>query len=254
MDTRKRTDSQKRKGARKPSTTATKIAAPKQTPVSSPAAKGKIRYAVVGLGYIAQIAVLPAFAHAGKNSELTALVSDDPLKLKRLGRKYNVTSTYSYDQYDACLKSGEIDAVYIALPNNMHREYTERAARAGVHVLCEKPMAVTVRECEAMIEATEQNRVKLMIAYRLHFEEANLKAAEIVNRAGSVSHAFSVRCSRSRSKPATFACKKRWAAARSMTWASIVSMPRVTCFATSRPRCSRIQQAMENSVFPKWKK
>ncbi|MDQ3197494.1 MAG: Gfo/Idh/MocA family protein [Burkholderiales bacterium] len=144
------------------------------------AAKRKIRYAVVGLGYIAQIAVLPSFAHASKNSQLTALVSDDPLKLKQLGRKYNVPNTYSYEQYEACLKSGEVDAVYIALPNNLHREYTERAARAGIHVLCEKPMAVTVRECEAMIKATELYRVKLMIAYRLHFEEANLKAAEIV--------------------------------------------------------------------------
>ncbi|MBC7945194.1 MAG: Gfo/Idh/MocA family oxidoreductase [Burkholderiales bacterium] len=153
---------------------------PKQTLASRPGAKRKIRYAVVGLGYIAQIAVLPAFAHTGKNSELVALVSDDPLKLKQLSKKYKVANTYSYEQYDACLKGGEIDAVYIALPNNMHREYTERAAHAGIHVLCEKPMAVTVKECEAMIKATEQNRVKLMIAYRLHFEEANLKAAEIV--------------------------------------------------------------------------
>src|SRR5438132_399342 len=140
----------------------------------------KVRYAVVGLGYIAQIAVLPAFKHA-RNSELRALVSSDPKKLKELGRKYGVSNTYSYEDYAACLESGEVDAVYIALPNVMHREYAERAARAGIHVLCEKPMAITEHECESMIEAAQRNRVKLMIAYRLHFEEANLRAVDIVN-------------------------------------------------------------------------
>jgi glucose-fructose oxidoreductase len=140
----------------------------------------KLRYAVVGLGYISQVAVLPAFAHAGKNSELVALVSDDPVKLKKISKKYKLNLTYSYDEYDECLASGEVDAVYIALPNNMHREYTVRAARAGVHVLCEKPMAITEKECEAMIRESAANKIKLMIAYRLHFEEANMKAVEIL--------------------------------------------------------------------------
>jgi predicted dehydrogenase len=139
----------------------------------------KIRYAVVGLGHIAQVAVLPAFAHA-HNSELRALVSDDPIKRKKVGKQYNVELTYSYEEYEHCLNSGEIDAVYIALPNNLHREFAVRAARAGVHVLCEKPMAVTERECEEMIDAANSSRVKLMVAYRLHFEEANLQAVEIV--------------------------------------------------------------------------
>ncbi|MGA9771475.1 MAG: Gfo/Idh/MocA family oxidoreductase [Blastocatellia bacterium] len=145
----------------------------------------KVRYAVVGEGYISQAAVLPAFSHANKNSELAALVSGDPVKLKKLGKQYNVPYTYSYEEYDRCLKSGEVDAVYIALPNNMHREYTVRAARAGIHVLCEKPMAVTERECEEMIRACDDNNVKLMIAYRLHFEEANMKAVEVV-RSGKI--------------------------------------------------------------------
>lgn len=139
----------------------------------------KIRYAVVGLGHIAQVAVLPAFAHA-ENSELAALVSDDPEKLEKLGRRYKVKARFSYDQFEECLTSGEVDAVYIALPNHLHREYTERAARAGVHVLCEKPLAVTEEDCLAMIQACEENGVKLMVAYRLHFEEANLKAIELV--------------------------------------------------------------------------
>ncbi|HEU5411963.1 MAG TPA: Gfo/Idh/MocA family oxidoreductase [Candidatus Acidoferrales bacterium] len=140
----------------------------------------KIRYAVVGLGYISQIAVLPAFEHARENSELTALVSSDAEKLKKLGRKYGIENTYTYEQYGDCLKSGEIDAVYIGLPNNMHRAYTESAAEAGIHVLCEKPMAMDEDECETMIAAVKDAGVKLMIAYRLHFERGNLSAMEIV--------------------------------------------------------------------------
>src|SRR5215211_1906007 len=139
----------------------------------------KVRYAVVGLGHIAQVAVLPAFAHA-ENSELAALVSDDPEKLEKLGRRYKVKARFSYNQYEECLRSGSVDAVYIALPNHLHRPYSEQAARAGVHVLCEKPMAVTEDDCLSMIRVAEENGVKLMVAYRLHFEEANLKAIELV--------------------------------------------------------------------------
>ncbi len=133
---------------------------------------------MVGLGYIAQKAVLPAFEHAKKNSELAALVSNDPVKLREMGRKYRVNNLYSYDQYEDCLQSGQIDAVYIALPNNLHREYTERAAGRGIHVLCEKPMAVTAADCQSMIQSAKKHKVKLMVAYRLHFEEANLKVVE----------------------------------------------------------------------------
>lgn len=140
----------------------------------------KIRYAVVGLGYIAQVAVLPAFKHALRNSELSAFISDDPEKLRELSRKYDVKMTGTYDEYENILRSGNIDAVYIALPNHLHCEYTVRAASAGIHVLCEKPMAVTSEECLKMIRACEDAGVKLMIAYRLHFDKANLKAVEIV--------------------------------------------------------------------------
>ncbi|MGQ0538404.1 MAG: Gfo/Idh/MocA family oxidoreductase [Gemmatimonadaceae bacterium] len=140
---------------------------------------GRVRYAVVGLGHIAQSAVLPAFANAKRNCELSALVSDTPRKLRELGKQYSVALQCSYDEYDELLESGAVDAVYIALPNSMHRDYTERAAAHGVHVLCEKPMAVTAADCRTMIRAARRNRVKLMIAYRLHFEPANLRAAEI---------------------------------------------------------------------------
>jgi predicted dehydrogenase len=135
--------------------------------------KGKIRYAVVGLGHIAQVAVLPAFKDAA-NSELFALVSSDSDKLQKLGKKYAIQHLYSYEEYSRALSN--VDAVYLALPNHLHREYAVRAAAAGVHILCEKPMAPSVEDCEAMIDASRQNHAKLMIAYRLHFEAGNLAA------------------------------------------------------------------------------
>ncbi len=147
---------------------------------SSSNGQPKIRYAVVGLGWFAQSAALPAFAQA-ENSELVALVSDDSTKLAEVSQHYSsVQRTFSYAEYDECLNSGLIDAVYIALPNHLHCEYTVRAAAAKVHVLCEKPMAVTEDECQQMIDACDRNGVKLMIAYRLHFEAANMQAVEVL--------------------------------------------------------------------------
>ena len=139
-----------------------------------------VRYAVVGLGHIAQVAVLPAFAHARRNSKLVAVVSDDRTKQREIKRRYRLNHAFAYEQFEDCLN--EVDAVYIALPNSMHAEYTVRAAKAGVHVLCEKPMAVTVRECQRMIAACRSARVKLMIAYRLHFETLNISAMEMARR------------------------------------------------------------------------
>jgi predicted dehydrogenase len=147
--------------------------------------RSRIRYAVVGLGHIAQNAILPAFAHAKENSELTALVSHDPAKLRAMSREYGVENCFSYDEFELCLHSGIIDAVYIALPNNMHADYCSRAAEAGVHVLCEKPLAVTEEECQGIIKTCAENDVKLMTAYRLHFEQGNLEAMEIV-RSGKI--------------------------------------------------------------------
>jgi predicted dehydrogenase len=140
----------------------------------------KIRYAVVGLGHIAQAAVLPAFEHAGENSVLAALVSDDPVKLQELGSRYGVVDTFMYDQFEGLLKSGLIDAVYIALPNSMHCDFSAQALCAGIHVLCEKPMAMTEADCLKMIDCAAGGNTKLMIAYRLHFEKGNLEAIETV--------------------------------------------------------------------------
>jgi glucose-fructose oxidoreductase len=139
----------------------------------------KVRFAVVGLGHIAQVAVLPAFKMA-RNSEIVALISGDPRKRKVLGKKYRSVPAFSYEDYDQVL--AQVDAVYLALPNHLHKEYAVRAAEAGVHVLCEKPMAVTEEECETMISAAEDNGVKLMVAYRLHFEKGNLEAIRTIKK------------------------------------------------------------------------
>lgn len=139
----------------------------------------RVRFAVIGLGNIAQVAVLPAFEHAQEECELVALISSDEAKRKTLALEYAVPYSGTYDDLERILDEAEVDAAYIALPNTQHREMTERCARAGVHVLCEKPMATSVSEGQAMIEACNSAQVQLMIAYRLHFEPANLRAVEI---------------------------------------------------------------------------
>src|SRR5690348_16413482 len=120
----------------------------------------RVRYAVIGLGYIAQVAVLPAFAHARRNSTLAAIVSGDPRKLEAIGDTYRVETRASYDDLDDVLE--EVDAVYIASPNSMHETHAVRAAEQGVHVLCEKPLAVTPEQCGRMIDACRRGNVKLM--------------------------------------------------------------------------------------------
>lgn len=141
-----------------------------------------VRFAVIGQGYFAQAAVLPAFQQA-PGCELRAIFSQDETKLRVLRRKYGVAAALGYDQYDDYLRSGEVDAVYIALPNDMHADYTVRAARAGIHVLCEKPMATNSHDAERMLTACADSGVKLMVAYRLHFEAATLEAIDRVRRA-----------------------------------------------------------------------
>jgi glucose-fructose oxidoreductase len=141
-----------------------------------------LRFAVIGLGHIAQAAILPAFRHARPHVELTALVSGTKAKLKQLSSRYRVQHAVSYGDADKLFDSGHIDAVYIATPNTEHTEWVLRAAEAGLHVLCEKPLATSVKDCERMIEACERNGVQLMTAYRLHFERCNLEVADLVRK------------------------------------------------------------------------
>ena len=143
-----------------------------------------IGYAVIGLGHIAQVAVLPAFAHAKENSRLSALVSGDARKRKALAARHRVPA-FGYEDLDDVLAREDVDAVYVALPNTLHADCAIRAARSGVHVLTEKPMATSEEACRRMIAAAAESEVKLMVAYRLHFERANLEAIEAV-RSGRI--------------------------------------------------------------------
>jgi predicted dehydrogenase len=139
----------------------------------------RVGYAVVGLGGIAERAVLPAFRHS-KKANLVALVSGNEKKAARLAAKFGASDYYSYDDFPLCLNHPHVDAVFIATPNGTHSEFTERAAAAGKHVLCEKPMANTVDECQRMIEACRANRVRLMIAYRKYFEPASVALKKLI--------------------------------------------------------------------------
>ena len=147
-------------------------------------ASERIRIAVAGLGHFAQVAVLPAIEQLD-DVELAALVSGSEHKLDELGQHYGVRARYHYHQLDELLASRKVDALYIATPNDLHAELALVAARNHVHVMCEKPMAPTEAECLQMIRACERAGVKLMVAYRLHFEAANLIAVEIA-RGGEI--------------------------------------------------------------------
>lgn len=141
----------------------------------------EVRYAVVGLGHIAQVAVLPGFRNAAR-SRPVAVFSGDPAKREHARRYHGIEYALDYDAYDTFLERGLVDAVYITLPNHLHCDFTVRAAERGIHVLCEKPLAVDEREAERMITATDRARVELMTAYRLHFDRANLEAIEAIRR------------------------------------------------------------------------
>jgi predicted dehydrogenase len=140
----------------------------------------KIRYAVIGLGRIAGH-FMPG-TRSTTNSQITALVSGHRDKAERIAADYGLptSSIYSYEDFDRIADNKTVDAVYVALPNSMHAEYTIRAAKAGKHVLCEKPMATNVGDCERMIAACKAANVKLMIAYRCHYEPTNLKAVKLL--------------------------------------------------------------------------
>jgi len=146
----------------------------------------KLGYAVVGLGGYGLGIIIPQFANC-QDSKLVAVVSGDPAKAKKVAAQYGVPERgiYNYQNYDSIRDNPDIDIVYICLPVAMHAEYTIRAAKAGKHVLCEKPMAVSSKDCEAMIAACRQAGKKLMIGYRCHFEATNLEAVRRA-RAGEI--------------------------------------------------------------------
>jgi len=140
-----------------------------------------IGYCIVGLGRISMQHFMPGIKPS-KRCRVTALVSGHRDKAEKMAAEYNVpaASIYGYENYDAIAGNKDIDAVYIALPNSMHAEYTIRAAKAGKHVLCEKPMATSVADSRAMIEACRKVAKKLMIAYRCQYEPTNLRAIQLI--------------------------------------------------------------------------
>lgn len=141
----------------------------------------KLRYCIVGLGRISMKHFMPA-CKMSQNSQVTALVSGDRKKAEEQAAEYGVPAKniYDYKNYDEIGSNPDIDAVYIALPNSMHAEYTIRAANAGKHVFCEKPMATTVKDSQSMINACRAAGKKLMIAYRCHYEPTNLRAIQLI--------------------------------------------------------------------------
>jgi predicted dehydrogenase len=161
----------------------TKLSALTLASTQLPAQTAKpIGYAAIGLGTISDI-FMRACAQS-TTSKVTALVTGHPeTKGRKYAAMYNIpeSSIYTYETFDKIRSNPEVDAVYVGLPNSMHCEYTLRAAAAGKHVLCEKPMAISSAECRKMIDACRNASRKLMIAYRVHYDPTWSRFIEIVN-------------------------------------------------------------------------
>jgi predicted dehydrogenase len=155
---------------------------PKSPPTPTPLPPDqRVGYAIVGLGHLTLEEILPAFGQC-KKSKPVALVSGSPEKLAKVAKQYGIkpTSCYSYADYDKLKDNLEVQVIYIVLPNSMHAEYTIRGAQAGKHILCEKPMANSAAECQAMIDACKEAQKKLMIAYRIQYEPYNRLVRDMV--------------------------------------------------------------------------
>ncbi|MGC4038108.1 MAG: Gfo/Idh/MocA family oxidoreductase [Chitinophagaceae bacterium] len=142
--------------------------------------KNKLGVALVGLGYYSTDLLAPALQMT-EHCYLAGIVTGSPEKAKAWQQKYNLPEKnyYNYSNFDSIADNPAIDIVYVVLPPSMHKEYSIRAAKAGKHVWCEKPMALDVRECKAMIDACKANKVKLSLGYRLHHEPNTQKLMEL---------------------------------------------------------------------------
>lgn len=138
--------------------------------------KNKMGIALVGLGYYSTDLLAPALLET-QETYLAGIVTGSSEKEKVWAEKYNIPrkNIYNYGNFDDLQNNENIDIVYIVLPNSMHKEYTIRAAEAGKHVICEKPMALNAKECREMIDACNRNKVRLSIGYRMHFEPNTLE-------------------------------------------------------------------------------
>jgi predicted dehydrogenase len=136
----------------------------------------KLGIALVGLGKYSSVQLAPAL----KGTEycyLAGIVTGTPDNAGKWRKQYNISekNIYNYSNFDDIKDNPDIDIVYVVLPNSMHHEYVIRAAKAGKHVICEKPMALTVEECDEMIAACKNANKMLSIGYRLHFEPHNME-------------------------------------------------------------------------------
>ena len=136
----------------------------------------KLGVALVGLGNYSNIQLAPALLET-EHCKLAGIVTGSPDKIPIWTQKYNIPkqNVYNYDNFDSIKDNPDIDIVYVVLPNSMHADFTIRAAKAGKHVICEKPMAMNVKECEAMIKACKTANVMLSVGYRLYFEPHHLE-------------------------------------------------------------------------------
>jgi glucose-fructose oxidoreductase len=143
--------------------------------------KDKLGVALVGLGYYSSDLLAPALEQT-KNCYLAGIVTGTPSKAESWKKKYNIPdrNIYNYQNFDQVANNPDIDVIYVVLPPSMHREYVIRAANAGKHVWCEKPMAITARECQDMIDACNKNKKTLSIGYRLHHEPNTQEYRRIV--------------------------------------------------------------------------
>ena len=156
--------------------------APEKVPGPFDAPAQRTGFAVVGLGRLSLGQILPAFGPS-KYCKVTALVSGDREKAKKIAAQYGVPerSIYDYKSFDQLAANPDVQVIYIVLPNAMHREYVERGAKTGKQILCEKPMATSVKglrgdDCSACKDA----KVKLMIAYRQQYEPMNRAIVKMV--------------------------------------------------------------------------
>jgi predicted dehydrogenase len=156
-----------------------------ERPLADPPER-RLGWAVVGLGDFALNHMLPAIARS-RHCRLTAVVSGNRDKARAVAAAYGVPErgVYDYDGFDRIRDDPTVDVVYIVLPNTLHAEWTVRAAQAGKHVFCEKPMAATEAECRQMIDACAKAGRRLMIAYRAPFEPHNREAIRMI-RAGEI--------------------------------------------------------------------
>ena len=133
--------------------------------------EGKLGIALVGLGSYAGGQLAPALQET-EHCYLAGIVTGTPSKIPIWKEKYNIPdkNIYNYENYDSIKDNPDIDIIYVVLPNSMHAEYTIRGAQAGKHMISEKPMALSVGDCDKMIAACKKAGKFLSIGYRLHFD------------------------------------------------------------------------------------